>query len=78
MDNSSQNSPLLTHTGTVDYVQLVPKPLYTVPPKKTVFVSRLSNDTTPNDIDHYIKSKLGAKHLDIKIQFFSTKVNFYI
>ena len=63
-DNNSQYSQLLAHTGTID-AQLVEKSLQAVPTKKTV--SLLASDTTSDDIDHYIKSKLGAK-TDIWIQ----------
>ncbi|TMW43874.1 hypothetical protein DOY81_011046, partial [Sarcophaga bullata] len=69
-----QNAPLGTPLVSNRDAQLDPKPLKAVPPKKIVFVSRLASDTTSDDIDHYMKSKLGSKK-DIWIQKFKFSVS---
>ncbi|KAI8117113.1 General transcription factor 3C polypeptide 1 [Lucilia cuprina] len=38
-----------------------PKPLKTIPPKKTIFATRFALDTTVNDVDYHIKSNLGME-----------------
>lgn len=42
---------------------VAPRPLRTVPPYKNVFLSRLSSETTTEDIEYYVKSKLGINSL---------------
>lgn len=64
-----------------------PKGLVVVPPRKTVFISRLSSDTTTNDIQHYIRSKLKIEDFSVykfnfakerKISSFKISLNFEI
>lgn len=52
-----------------------PKELTVVKPRKTIFVSRLSRDTTVNDLLFYVKSKLDTDHdiLCFKINANSTR-----
>ncbi|XP_046810013.1 uncharacterized protein LOC124420597 [Lucilia cuprina] len=45
-------------------------PLRAIPPKKTIFISRLASDTTSDSVDFYIKNKLG-NDADISIQKFN-------
>lgn len=47
----------ITNSAAVDN-QTLRRPLKAIPPKKTVFVSRLAGDTSSEDVDFYIKSKL--------------------
>ena len=46
------------------------RPLQAVPPRKNIFVSRLTYDTSSEDVDYYIRSKIG-QNIDIFIQKFS-------
>lgn len=74
MDNGvpvSTASPIITEpiNGIIDN-QTVHRPLQAVPPRKNIFVSRLAWDTTSEDVDYYIRSKLG-RNIDIFIQKFS-------
>lgn len=49
---------------------LVPhNPLRAIPPKKTIFISRLASETTSDDVDYYIKSKIG-QNADVLIHKF--------
>ncbi|KNC33884.1 hypothetical protein FF38_14260 [Lucilia cuprina] len=38
-----------------------PKPVKTIPPRKTIFATRFALDTTVNDVDYHIKSNLGME-----------------
>lgn len=48
---------------------VVHNPLRAIPPRKTIFISRLANNTSIDDIDYYIKSKVGEQ-AEILIQKF--------
>ena len=50
------NNPLINPFTTV-----TPKPLKIIAPRKTVFASRFSVDTTVNDVEFYIKTNLGIE-----------------
>ena len=52
-------------------VQIKHNPLRAIPPKKTIFVSRLASETTIEDIEFYIKSKM-----DQNIEFSTYKFNY--
>lgn len=49
---------------------IVYNPLRAVPAKKTIFVSRLTSDTTADAVNHFIKNKIG-NDADILIQKFN-------
>lgn len=51
--------------------QNIHNPLRAVPPKKTIFVSRLANETTAKDVDFFVKSKVG-----LNAEISSFKFNF--
>lgn len=70
--NTADLNPCPSGSGGVTNVAnfTVPKPLIVVPPKRTLFISRLAYDTTVEDIDYYIKAKLG-NNVDITINKFS-------
>jgi len=68
--NTSQENVVATTSAAAQLAQTVPKPLKVVAPKKAIFVSRLSPDTTVDDIKHYINSK-ASKNLDLNISKFN-------
>lgn len=43
--------------------QVIPKPIRAIPPRKNIFVSRLASETTGEDVEFYIKSKLRTNCL---------------
>ena len=60
--NYNLNNPLESN-GTVH------NPLRAIAPKKTIFISRLASDTSTDDVDYYLKSKIGP-HADVLIHKF--------
>lgn len=50
----------------------IAKQLIVIPPKKSIFVSRLAFETTPEDINQYILNKINAVNADI----FTKKFNY--
>ncbi|KNC34871.1 hypothetical protein FF38_11116 [Lucilia cuprina] len=62
--STSVNNQSLNKFDTV----ATPKPLKTIPSKKTIFATRFALDTTANDIDFYIRNNLGLElYNDIQI-----------
>lgn len=57
-------------TSVLNNNNVSPKPLIVLPPKKYIFISRFAAETTAEDVDFYIKSKLGV-NADILINKFS-------
>ncbi|XP_065368812.1 uncharacterized protein LOC135961245 [Calliphora vicina] len=63
-NNTSYNPPQLLNNENVRI------PLRAIPPKKTIFISRLANDTTTESVDYYVKNIIGNE-ADISIQKFN-------
>lgn len=73
IDNVSTFPPQMSHlsnsSNTTVENQIVRNPLTAVPPKRSIFVSRLANSTASEDVEFYIKSKVGC-NADVLIHKF--------
>lgn len=58
---SSSNIPTNLNVVNNPLTTVTPKPLKIIAPRKTIFASRFSVDTTINDVEFYIKTNLGIE-----------------
>lgn len=66
-DDNPENYP--SPLGTINNSQQVPRPLRAVPRNRLIFISRLAEDTTTEEVEYFIKSKCGDSALISSYKF---------